>query len=215
MSVHLPGPRETVTRRQFLRRSGGLLLVVAAGVGPAGCEGSTRPWRLLLSDPALCGACRRCAITCSSLRDDGPGAARGCVDPDGPYMARIFDRPDWYANTCRMCPELHVGERMTEPACVANCPVGAAQIAGPDHPVYGDSELRFIDSTLCIGCGTCTQVCPHEHPLLVDARARKCDLCLGHFDEPPCVAACPSSALRYLDYWTESLPRPFPWEASG
>jgi anaerobic dimethyl sulfoxide reductase subunit B (iron-sulfur subunit) len=192
-----------------------LLLVVAAGFGPLGCESRMRPWRLILSDPALCGGCRRCAITCSALRFGGPGANRGLIDSDQHYMARVFDRGDWFATTCHMCPELHDAERMREPTCVARCPTGAAQIAAPGDPLYGDSQIRFIDDEACIGCGTCVQSCPYAHPLLVEGKARKCDLCLGRLDPPPCVDDCPSSALLYLDYWTESAPRPFPWEPTG
>ena len=204
------------TRRGFLRGAGGgLLVVVAGGYGALGCENeSVAPgWRLILSDPALCGACRRCAITCSSLRAGGPGAARGLADPDRYYQAMVFDSPAWHAATCHMCPELYDGETLSEPRCVAVCPSGAAQIAPAGHPVYGDSGVRFIDPDLCIRCGECVRECPWEHPL-IEEHARKCDLCIGRYERPPCVDACPASALIYLDYYRESPPRPFPWMRS-
>lgn len=205
--------RTRTTRRQFLRAGGGgLLLVVAAGPVLGGCEASAPSWRMILADPALCGACRRCAITCSALRAGGPGSARALVDADRSYQTEVFDGPYWHAETCRMCPELYVDGAMTEPTCVAVCPVGAAQIAPLGHPRYGDSQVRVIDPERCIGCGRCVRSCPHDHPLLADHRARKCDLCIGHYDTPPCVDACPASALQLLDYYTDESPRPFAWE---
>lgn len=204
------------TRRQFLRASGsGLLLVVAAGPVAVGCDGSAPTWRMILSDPALCGGCRRCAITCSSLRADGPGPALALADSDRSYQANVFADPYWHASTCHMCPEIYVDGTLSEPTCVAVCPTGAAQIAPPGHPVYGDSRIRVIDPDRCTGCGLCVRHCPYEHPLLVDGQARKCDLCVGRFDRPPCVDACPSSSLQLLDYYTDRPPRPFPWEASA
>lgn len=110
-----------------------------------------------------------------------------------------------------MCPDIYEGETLREPTCVAVCPAGAAQIAPLGHPIYGDSRVRFIDSDRCIGCGKCARHCPHQHPLLTDDGARKCDLCLGRYEVPPCVEACPASALLYLDYYTDQPPRPFPW----
>jgi anaerobic dimethyl sulfoxide reductase subunit B (iron-sulfur subunit) len=192
-----------------------LLLVVAAGPGVVGCEASAPSWRMIVADPALCGGCRRCAITCSSLRFDAPGPARALVDSDRIYQREVFRGPYWHAATCHMCPEIYVDGAMTEPTCVAVCPTGAAQIAPTGHPLYGDSRIRVIEVDHCIGCGRCVRSCPYEHPLLVDGRSRKCDLCLGRFDEPPCVEACPATALRLIDYYATEPPRPFPWEQSA
>jgi Fe-S-cluster-containing hydrogenase component 2 len=205
-----------VTRRSFIQASAGsLLLVVGGGWLSLGCSGQAPTWRMILSDPALCGACRRCAITCSSLRAGGPGAARGLCDPDRIYQAVSLVNDHWYAATCRMCPELRRGTKLLAPTCVSMCPPGAAQIAQPGHPLYGDSGVRFIDPSKCVGCGACVSTCPYSHPLLFDGKATKCDLCLGRSESPPCVDACPASALHYLDYWTETVPRPFPWDLGG
>jgi len=202
------------SRRVFLRGgAGGALLLVAGGRLVGGCVESGWPRGVLVSDPALCGACGRCAITCSSLREGGPGAARARVGPDRLYQERQFADAAWAAATCHMCPELDRDGALAEPACVANCPTGAAQIAEPGHPVYGDTRVRHVDPELCIGCGTCVQHCPHDHPFLADGTSHKCDLCLDHFEAPPCVEACPSSALLLLSFWSERAPRPFPWEA--
>ena len=208
----LPG----ITRRGFIQAgAGGLLLVVAGGWLSTGCAGQAPTWRMILSDPALCGACRRCAITCSSLRAGGPCATRGLNDPDRIYQAVSFETARWYAATCHMCPEVRRGDELAAPKCVAACVPGAAQIAPLGHPLYGDSGVRFIDASKCVGCGACVRACPYSHPLMFEGKAAKCDLCIGRSEIPPCVEGCPASALRYLDYWTETAPRPFPWDSGG
>jgi Fe-S-cluster-containing dehydrogenase component len=143
---------------------------------------------------------------------------RSLVGPDRVHHEYVFSDPYWYAESCHMCPDLSEGGKRVSPACVANCPRGAAQIAQPGHPMYGDLPVRFIDQELCVGCGICVDRCPYGHPLLLLAAARKCDLCLGHPDftgVPACVEQCPASALLYLDYPATAAPRPFPWEQSA
>ncbi|MBW2455519.1 MAG: 4Fe-4S binding protein [Deltaproteobacteria bacterium] len=187
----------------------GLLLAVAGGI--AGCGADERRG-VILSDPRLCGACARCAITCSSLNAGGPGVAQALVGPEPHYQAHQFTDGGWYAATCRMCPVTNDDGHQVSPACITACEVGAAQIAPPGHPVFGDTQVRFIDQDRCIGCGSCTQACPFSHPLLEAGVARKCELCIGRWGAPPCVEACPSCALLYFADWRDAVPAIFPWQ---
>jgi Fe-S-cluster-containing dehydrogenase component len=211
---------QRITRRQLLCSTGNNLIVLVSTRVAWGCGGQDRDARedgryaqaLILCDPALCAACGLCAITCSSLNAGGPSGSSALVSPDAAYQERLFDNAGWYAATCRMCPEIVEDGQMISPSCVASCPQGAAQIAAEGDAVYGDSRVRFIDPELCIGCGSCVDSCPHGHPLLEEGKARKCDLCLGRWDFPPCVDACPCSALVYVSPWSDEPPRPFDWE---
>ncbi len=52
----------------------------------------------------------------------------------------------------------------------------------------------------CITCGACEAECPEEaiyegddHTMI---HADKCVECVGHFDEPQCVAVCPVDAIE-------------------
>lgn len=214
-----------ITRRTFLRfGAGGLVLAVAGRWPLSGCSGEPiEPERdepdpgppyaaaVILAVPQLCGGCGRCALTCSALHGDGPGAAHALVGPDPVYGQVQFSHPYWYAATCHMCPRTQEGDELLTPDCVACCPRGAARIAEPGHPRYGDSRVRYIDPARCIGCGQCLSRCPYGHPLLEDGLARKCDLCLGRFPSPPCIEACPSRALRLVTPWAEQVADPFDW----
>ncbi|MBM4319166.1 MAG: hypothetical protein FJ125_04210, partial [Deltaproteobacteria bacterium] len=170
---------------------------------------------VILSVPALCGGCGRCALACSALHGDGPGASQALVGPDPLYQQLQFSGPYWQAATCHQCPQTWEESKLLTPACVASCPRGAARIAASGHPLYGDSRVRYIETERCIGCGLCREHCPYQHPLLIGGRAAKCDLCLGRFPRPPCVEACPSRALRFVSPWADEVAIPYDWLTSA
>ena len=83
------------------------------------------------------------------------------------------------------CPSLRV------------CPTGALQKPDPEAPVTTRPEL-------CIGCKSCLLVCPFGViSLSAEGKAViKCDLCwerLEQGQQPACVDACPTRALRLQD----------------
>jgi len=66
---------------------------------------------------------------------------------------------------------------------------------------------KIIES-FCTGCSLCEEECPNvaivEKDGLFFIKPEKCTECLGHFDEPQCVAACPIDDTVVID---ESYPR--------
>ncbi|MCP3367598.1 4Fe-4S binding protein [Bradyrhizobium cajani] len=65
-----------------------------------------------------------------------------------------------------------------------------------------------IIASQCTSCSACEPLCPND--AISEKRgsfvieAAKCTECVGHFDEPQCVAACPVDNTCVVD---TSLPR--------
>jgi len=80
--------------------------------------------------------------------------------------------------------------------CIKICPTKALEKLAPGEPV-------IIKEDLCIGCKWCLLVCPFG-VLNVNREGKviiKCDLCLERLEkgeEPACVEACPTKALKLL-----------------
>jgi formate dehydrogenase iron-sulfur subunit len=83
-----------------------------------------------------------------------------------------------------------------EAACVANCPAEPRAITRDAHGIVR------IEPGLCIGCGTCSDVCPFEVPTVSETFgvARKCTMCADRQSRggvPACVKTCPTGALSF------------------
>ena len=65
-----------------------------------------------------------------------------------------------------------------------------------------------IDASLCSGCSACEMACPNmairEKGGVFSINPKKCTECVGHFDEPQCLASCPGKKTITID---DSLPR--------
>ena len=51
----------------------------------------------------------------------------------------------------------------------------------------------------CINCDVCEPACPNQAifqgELVYEIDPQKCTECVGHFDEPQCVAVCPVDCI--------------------
>lgn len=103
------------------------------------------------------------------------------------------------------------------PPCEAVCPESAISKRRGDG-------LVLVDQSLCLGemaCGLCRDVCPYEAPRFNPGREfkmEKCDLCsdrLAQGQEPICVAACPTHALKIGPLSEDERPEGFELEAVG
>ena len=87
-----------------------------------------------------------------------------------------------------------------------HCEDGLCQIVCPTGAIHHDKKrsVTVVDEDLCIGCKLCTLMCPMG-VLRIGEKNRatiKCDQCMdrqAEGQEPACVAACPTHALRFVD----------------
>ncbi len=65
-----------------------------------------------------------------------------------------------------------------------------------------------IEESQCTGCSACEPECPNNAISskggLYVINPKKCTECIGYFDEPQCVSACPIDDTCIID---ESYPR--------
>ena len=178
---------------------------------------------LVVAEPVNCVGCRRCESACVAFNQgnmaagNNPAALSGAGDTAASTMARpsisnikvnrnllygpsggkIYDDTTsggkygnftYLANTCNQCPH--------PVPCQVSCPHDAITVVGP-------ANARVIDTSRCVGCGTCVKACPWEMtaldgPVLGEGtKAHKCHLCAG---APECVEACPAAALTYVPW---------------
>jgi len=65
----------------------------------------------------------------------------------------------------------------------------------------------------CINCDVCEPVCPnkaiYQGEIIFEINPARCTECVGHFNEPQCVAVCPVNCIpvdpRYLETKAELL----------
>jgi len=190
-SVALPA---AVTRRDFLKWSGIVVVGVGAGAFPADsragfpvCQG------YLLVDTKKCQGCMTCMLACSLAHEGKQNLSLARIqvlqNPFEKYPDDIRQIP------CRQC---------VVPACVASCPTGAL------HADAAHGNVRRVDENRCNGCGKCISACPHTPGRTIwnaaAGIAQKCDLCLktpywnetgGPAGKKACVEMCPMNAITF------------------
>lgn len=128
-----------------------------------------------------CYGCKTCTVSCANEHLLAPGVHLrrirqiNVTDPIGHAFV---------AMSCNHCDE---------PACVANCPVGA-------YTKQEDTGLVIQDHSICIGCRTCIEVCPFNAPAYceADSTTYKCDGCINRQKAglaPVCTLTCPSKNI--------------------
>lgn len=61
----------------------------------------------------------------------------------------------------------------------------------------------------CINCDVCEPACPntaiYQGPDIYEIDPDRCTECVGHFDEPQCVAVCPVDCIPKDDMRVETV----------
>lgn len=163
-----------------------------------------------LYDGTLCTACRGCQVACKQW-NELPAEKTGFFAEGGGYqnphdltvstwnLIRFREKSDknqvqwlfqhWSCNHC------------TDAACFKACPVEPTK-AMTRHPDFG---TVYVNQDLCIGCGTCMEVCPFKIPHIDEAleKSFKCRACLDRLENgktPSCVNTCNTGALQFGEH---------------
>jgi carbon-monoxide dehydrogenase iron sulfur subunit len=132
--------------------------------------------KALYIDYEKCTGCRLCELVCAVKHDGISNPARSRIkvmkwEAEGLYIPM----------SCQQCQDA---------PCMNVCPVKA---------ISRDEELGTVtvNYDVCIGCRSCTLVCPFGAMNFntIDKRVFKCDLCDG---DPQCVRFCDRKAVDFV-----------------
>ena len=147
---------------------------------------------MIFIDVEKCVSCKRCQFFCALAHTEAKNIIEALDDPTAESRIQIEEYAGFAVPLqCHHCEGA---------PCVIACPTGAIKRISMDVPVV-------VDNDLCVGCQTCTIVCPFGVPRLDRYQGKKmikCDMCIDRLnqgEEPACVAACHTGALtfRYFD----------------
>jgi len=210
--THESSHSKPLTRRAFLGRTGITLSALvasslsasyAATVYAAEANGTDVEGALFADSPAVlvdltrCVGCDSCALACKVKNDkpDPDVAPEGLSNEAFTFVSRT-EMEDAGGN-----PVTKFAKRQCmhclEPACVAACPAAAMYKSEEGPIVYRPNR--------CLGCRYCQVACPFEVPAFdwnngITPKISKCWFCLDRQlagEEPACVDACPTGALRF------------------
>lgn len=198
------GSNGSLTRRDFLKRVGAGVAAAMAAHAVAGAvhtahasEGVTEDTPAVLIDLTRCIGCNSCALACKAENNlpNPESAPTGLSNEAFTFVSTIqLETPEGETLTRhakRQC--MHC----LNPACVSACPA-AAMYRSPEGPIVYRAER-------CLGCRYCQIACPFDVPAFdwgnpLTPVISKCWLCrdrLNAGEQPACVAACPTGALRF------------------
>jgi carbon-monoxide dehydrogenase iron sulfur subunit len=137
-----------------------------------------------------CLACRSCEMACALAHSESKVLYEALQESPKPQHRISVQQAGEFAVPlqCRHCENA---------PCIAVCPTKAINRPNPDGPV-------LIDQDRCIGCRFCITVCPFG-VININAEGTavlKCDLCIERTktgQQPACVEACPTKALKLAD----------------
>lgn len=131
--------------------------------------------RLIMVDIDACNGCRICEVVCSFEKEQASIPVKSRI-----RILKVDEAGIDIPGVCQHCES---------PPCEDVCPMNAI-CRDPN------TEGVIINQDRCVGCRSCTFVCPYG-VISLDVEKKvmiKCDLCGG---DPQCVRYCPKGALIY------------------
>ena len=154
--------------------------------------------KFIVVDEKRCLACKQCVLSCALAHSDADSLVDAVVGGETLTPRVHVEAAGDMAipMQCRHCEDA---------PCMMVCPTEAIRRCESDGPV-------LITQDQCIGCHCCILACPFGIiEMSADgAAAVKCDLCIERTqegEEPACVAACPTKAIRFCELDDEAKAR--------
>jgi carbon-monoxide dehydrogenase iron sulfur subunit len=146
--------------------------------------------KVIIIDIEKCLACKSCEIVCAVAHSQSGVLEESVTEQPRPQRRVTVEAAGEFGipMQCRHCENS---------PCITVCPTKAIYRQHNRGPV-------LIDHDLCIGCKFCLMVCPFG-VIGISSDGRmivKCDLCFERTkqgQEPACVEACPTKALKFVD----------------
>lgn len=146
--------------------------------------------KAIIVDIDKCLACKSCELACAVAHSKSEVLEQALTESPKPQKRVTVEAVEQVSvpMQCRHCEDA---------PCITVCPTAAISRQQESGPV-------LIDADKCIGCKYCLVVCPFGViNISYDGKAAvKCDLCFKRTEvgeEPACVQACPTKALKLVD----------------
>ncbi len=140
-----------------------------------------------------CYACKSCEIACSLVHSRS-GELVSALSEKPPPTRRV--------RVIRVEPAEGQTERRTLAVQCRHCEDPPCAEACVTDAIVKDEKtgLVTIDEDLCVGCWSCSDVCPHGAVVQVpeEVVAVICDRCQSR-QRPACVDSCPTGALVFME----------------
>jgi len=143
--------------------------------------------KIIVVNIEKCLACKSCEIACALAHSKSKVLEEAVAESPKPQRRVTVEAAGELGvpMQCRHCEDA---------PCITVCPTQAIYRQQAECPV-------LINPDLCIGCKFCLVVCPFGViDISRDGKAvTKCDLCIERTkmgEEPACVEACPTKALK-------------------
>lgn len=155
--------------------------------------------KVFIIDTDKCNGCHSCQVVCKDEHVGNDWTPIAKPQPDtGQFWLKLTQRVRGTVPKVRVSYRPHLCMHCDDAPCMDACPVEGA--------IYKrDDGLVIIDPVKCTGCRNCDDACPYnviffnEHLNI----AQKCTGCAHLLDdgweEPRCVDACPTMAIRMMD----------------
>ena len=145
--------------------------------------------KIIYIEPEKCLGCNSCELACALIHSKSRELEKAIMEKPRPVnrVRVICDTGISMPLQCRHC---------TDAPCVKVCPSNALSKM--------ENGIVLINNELCIGCKFCVIACPFGS-IKSDKEGKavvKCDLCFERIEsgeDPACVTACATNALKYID----------------